>query len=175
MHRCLVARADTQSMLCSQADERWALLQHGTKLYLVDACALSRDLAYQQLLRQFEALPRVQLQPPAELAPLLAMALDLEEAAGEAAGAAAVAEALRSLEHQLSRLMSLLMAEGMVLGQWHVGQVFAPAAAMSVARSTTAKEHHADLTQGELCLEQPGDASLRPCLHLCNTDVLRLQ
>lgn len=70
--------------MCTQADERWALLQHGTKLYLVDACALSRDLAYQQLLRQFEALPRAQLQPPAELVPLLAMALELEDAAGGA-------------------------------------------------------------------------------------------
>lgn len=93
--RRLLACADKQPMPCraTQADERWALLQHGTKLYLVDACALSRDLAYQQLLRQFEALPRVQLQPPAELAPLLAMALDLEVAAGEGARADGAAEA----------------------------------------------------------------------------------
>jgi hypothetical protein len=90
----MVPRSDKLAMVamvCTQADERWALLQHGTKLYLVDACGLGRDLVYQQLLRQFEALPRVQLQPPAELAPLLAMALDLEEAAGQCCtGAAAM-------------------------------------------------------------------------------------
>lgn len=41
------------------ADDRFALLQHGTKLYLVDACVLSRDMFYQQVLRRFEHFEKV--------------------------------------------------------------------------------------------------------------------
>lgn len=65
-----------------QADAGLALLQHGTRLYLADAAALSADMFYQQALRRFGAFERVTLQPPAPLAALLAMALEVEEAAG---------------------------------------------------------------------------------------------
>ncbi|KAF8068255.1 Mlh1 [Scenedesmus sp. PABB004] len=64
------------------ADDRLALLQHGTRLYLVDVAAVSEDLFYQLALAHWEA-PRVaRLAAPLPVARLMDAALTLEQAAG---------------------------------------------------------------------------------------------
>jgi hypothetical protein len=65
-----------------QADHQLALLQHGTRLYLVNMAAISRDLFYQLLLTRWEALPVMQLAQPLHVGTLVELALTLEEAAG---------------------------------------------------------------------------------------------
>eukprot|EP00798_Chlamydomonas_sp_ICE-L_P032309 gene32310-16879_t len=64
------------------ADHTMALLQHQTKLYMVDAHELSKDLFYQQALRNFEHFDSLSLSTPVQVEELAMMALDLEEAAG---------------------------------------------------------------------------------------------
>lgn len=64
------------------ADSRRALVQAGTRLYLVDLAALSRDMFYQQALRRFGQAAAVALRPPAPVAALAEAALAAEEAAG---------------------------------------------------------------------------------------------
>jgi DNA mismatch repair protein MLH1 len=64
-----------------QADDRLALLQHGTRLYLVDTSAITKDLFRQLLLVRWEA-PRVMaLAEPLPVKQLMAAALQLEQAA----------------------------------------------------------------------------------------------
>jgi DNA mismatch repair protein MLH1 len=65
-----------------QADDRLALLQHGTRLYLVDTSAVSRDLFRQLLLLRWEAPRVMSLAQPLPVQQLMAAALQLEEAAG---------------------------------------------------------------------------------------------
>lgn len=59
-----------------------ALLQHGTKLYLVNMAAISRDVFYQLLLTRWEAVPVMQLAQPLHVGTLMELALRQEEAAG---------------------------------------------------------------------------------------------
>lgn len=70
------------SLLTPQADHRLALLQHGTKLYLVNMAAISRDVFYQLLLTRWEAMPVMQLAQPLHVGTLMELALRQEEAAG---------------------------------------------------------------------------------------------
>ncbi|UZJ53980.1 hypothetical protein CBS101457_003300 [Exobasidium rhododendri] len=66
----LVGVADTTKFL--------ALLQHGTKLYLVQYGNLMQEAAYQTLLRQFGSLPPIRLSPAPLLSDLIEAALTLE-------------------------------------------------------------------------------------------------
>jgi hypothetical protein len=66
-----------------QADDRLALLQHGTRLYLVDTSVISRDLFRQLLLVRWEAPRIMTLAEPLPVKQLMAAALQLEEAAGK--------------------------------------------------------------------------------------------
>lgn len=61
-----------------------SLLQHGTKLYLVDHNQLSEELFYQLALRQFSKLGRLQLKPAPRLRDLLQIAVENEESVSEA-------------------------------------------------------------------------------------------
>lgn len=70
------------SLHIPQADHRLALLQHGTKLYLVNMAAISRDVFYQLLLTRWEAVPVMQLAQPLHVGTLMELALRQEEAAG---------------------------------------------------------------------------------------------
>lgn len=65
-----------------QADHQLALLQHGTRLYLVNTAAISRDLFYQLLLTRWEGLAVMQLAQPLHVGTLMGLALEQEEAAG---------------------------------------------------------------------------------------------
>eukprot|EP00898_Chlorokybus_atmophyticus_P001568 jgi/Chlat1/2411/Chrsp17S02666 len=71
-----------QHKFVGMADSTFALLQHNTKLYLVNVNKLSQELMYQNTLRRFGRFPAIRLSEPAPLGELLEMALDEEEAAG---------------------------------------------------------------------------------------------
>ncbi|PNW88590.1 hypothetical protein CHLRE_01g036050v5 [Chlamydomonas reinhardtii] len=65
------------------ADGSLALLQHGTRLYLVDVGALSADLFYQLALRRWEQPLRLALEPPPLVSELVDLGLQLLEVQGE--------------------------------------------------------------------------------------------
>ena len=67
--------------LVGPADEIRALwlLQHGTKLYMVKARQLAKELFYQRVIGRFGAIPRRALSEPAPIAEMVEMALDAEE------------------------------------------------------------------------------------------------
>ncbi|KAI0635254.1 DNA mismatch repair protein MutL [Trametes polyzona] len=60
-----------------------SLVQHGTRLYLLNHGALAAELFYQLGLRQFGDLPRIRLDPPPALRTLVALAVDAEEGVGK--------------------------------------------------------------------------------------------
>lgn len=64
------------------ADETLALLQHGTRLYLLNVAALSRDMFYQQALRRFDNMSSIKINGAAKIADLAMLAVELEEDAG---------------------------------------------------------------------------------------------
>ena len=57
------------------ADAQFCLIQHQTKLYLVDICTLLVELVKQQTIFKFGKLDKVELQPPAPIEDCLVMAL----------------------------------------------------------------------------------------------------
>ncbi|MQL71166.1 hypothetical protein Taro_003440 [Colocasia esculenta] len=57
------------------ADDVFALLQHSTRLYLVNVVNVSKELMYQQVIRRFAHFNAIQLSDPAPLPDLLLMAL----------------------------------------------------------------------------------------------------
>ncbi|KAA0034986.1 DNA mismatch repair protein MLH1 isoform X1 [Cucumis melo var. makuwa] len=65
------------------ADDVFALLQHGTHLYLANVVNLSKELMYQQVLRRFAHFNAIQLSNPAPLFELLILALKEEYANSE--------------------------------------------------------------------------------------------
>ncbi|KAG2444840.1 hypothetical protein HXX76_001581 [Chlamydomonas incerta] len=65
------------------ADGSLALLQHGTRLYLVDVGALSCDLYYQLALRRWGQPLRLALEPPPLVSELVELGLQLLEVQGE--------------------------------------------------------------------------------------------
>ncbi|KAL6300791.1 DNA binding protein [Sparassis latifolia] len=60
-------------------DRCLSLIQHSTKLYLVNHGALAEELFYQLGLRQFGNYSRIRLDPPPDLRTLVALAVDVEE------------------------------------------------------------------------------------------------
>jgi len=73
-----------QHVFVGLADEagEWALLQHGTRLYLLACAPLTLDLFEQQLLRRWGRCTAVALGAPLGLEALAVAGLQLEEAAG---------------------------------------------------------------------------------------------
>ncbi|KQK11641.1 DNA mismatch repair protein MLH1 isoform X2 [Brachypodium distachyon] len=61
------------------ADEVFALIQHNTRLYLVNVINVSKELMYQQALCRFGNFNAIQLSEPAPLRELLTMALKDDE------------------------------------------------------------------------------------------------
>lgn len=64
------------------ADEHKVLLQHGTRLYLMDVHNLTKDMFYQQMLQRLSCAPKITLSPPLSLRELTIVALEEEEEAG---------------------------------------------------------------------------------------------
>eukprot|EP00850_Spirogloea_muscicola_P020491 SM000217S06873 [mRNA] locus=s217:172151:179282:- [translate_table: standard] len=71
-----------QNTYVGMADDDFALIQHKTKLYLVNVVTLSKELFYQQVIRRFSHFNAIKLSSPAPLLELLLMALDDEEHLG---------------------------------------------------------------------------------------------
>jgi hypothetical protein len=67
---------------CWQAVPTQLLLQHQTKLYLIDLTDTTRDLFYHLALHRWEAHGQLELDPPLPVADLLLAALGEEAAAG---------------------------------------------------------------------------------------------
>ncbi|XP_040379646.1 DNA mismatch repair protein MLH1 isoform X1 [Oryza brachyantha] len=61
------------------ADEAFALIQHNTRLYLVNVVNISKELMYQQALSRFGNFNAIQLSEPPPLRELLVMALKDDE------------------------------------------------------------------------------------------------
>lgn len=70
------------TLLPPQADHQLALLQHGTRLYLVNMSHITHDLFYQLTLWRWEAVGCMQLASPLHVGVLMDLALQQEEAAG---------------------------------------------------------------------------------------------
>ncbi|KMZ57672.1 hypothetical protein ZOSMA_83G00490 [Zostera marina] len=62
------------------ADDIFALIQHDTRLYLVNVVNVSEELMYQQVLRRFAHFNAIQLSDPAPIHELIMMALSEENA-----------------------------------------------------------------------------------------------
>lgn len=60
-----------------------SMLQHGTKLFLVDHNALSEELFYQLGIRQFSSIGKLNLKPAPKLRELLEVAMESEPGAEE--------------------------------------------------------------------------------------------
>ncbi|GAB4813902.1 hypothetical protein N2152v2_000948 [Parachlorella kessleri] len=65
------------------ADDELALVQHGTRLYLLNIQALSHDMFYQQALRRVGHCRRIRLAPALSIAELALTELEALEAAGK--------------------------------------------------------------------------------------------
>lgn len=59
------------------------MLQHGTKLFLVDHNVLAEELFYQLGLRQFSAIGKLKLKPAPKIRELLEIAMENEPGAEE--------------------------------------------------------------------------------------------
>jgi DNA mismatch repair protein MLH1 len=57
-------------------DDMFALIQCRTKLFLIDVCALSKSFFFEQALRSFSCLPRIELDTAASIDRLVRIALD---------------------------------------------------------------------------------------------------
>eukprot|EP00249_Psilotum_nudum_P013294 c24267_g1_i1 orf=344-2536(-) len=64
------------------ADDVLALVQHRTRLYLLNIVKLSKELMYQQVIRRFAHFNAMRLTNPAPIYDLIVMALDEEERLG---------------------------------------------------------------------------------------------
>ena len=62
------------------ATDTLALVQHGTRLFLVDLPLLTKEAVYQSCLRRFGDLDRIELMPPAPVSTLVRAVLDTPDA-----------------------------------------------------------------------------------------------
>ncbi|RDX54602.1 DNA binding protein [Lentinus brumalis] len=86
-----------------------SLVQHGTRLYLLNHGALAAELFYQLGLRQFGNFSRIRLDPPPDLRTLVALAVDAE---------AGVAENGLNAEDVVDRIVEMLMARREMLQEY---------------------------------------------------------
>jgi DNA mismatch repair protein MLH1 len=105
------------------ADSCRALLQAGTRLYLVDLQPITADMFYQQSLRRFGQAPRVIITPPVSVASLALVALEAEEIAGrwEDTAEGGTKEEVADLLQQLLIKKAPLLLECFSIGVSHDG------------------------------------------------------
>ena len=94
--------------------QTYALIQHGTRLYLVDAQQLSADMFYQQALRRFGQFHRIRLEPHLPVAELALAALEAQEALGKWADS----EEGGTKEQVAGLLAQLLQQKAGMLGEY---------------------------------------------------------
>jgi len=103
-------------------DRCLSLLQHSTKLYLVNHGALTEELFYQPGLRQFGDFNRLKLEPPPPLRAMVKLAVDAEEGTKHSRLTKAqivdfIVQTLMERRDMLSEYFSLqLSPDGMVEG-----------------------------------------------------------
>ena len=92
------------------ADERRIMLQHQTKLYLLDVTVLSRDMFFQQVFRRFGGFDCLRLSEPARLEELALLGLEHggSQELGTQFDAAKGAEAARELAGVLQQKAAML-------------------------------------------------------------------
>jgi DNA mismatch repair protein MLH1 len=92
------------------ADERRIMLQHQTKLYLLDVTVLSRDMFFQQVFRRFGGFDCLRLSEPASLEELALLGLEHggSEELGTQFDAAKGTEAARELAEALQTKAAML-------------------------------------------------------------------
>ncbi|PIA47206.1 hypothetical protein AQUCO_01400116v1 [Aquilegia coerulea] len=93
------------------ADDVMALLQHNTRLYLVNVVNLSKELMYQQVLRRFAHFNAIQLSDPAPLYELITMALKEEELDSECKGNDHLKEKIAEMNTDLLKQKAELLEE----------------------------------------------------------------
>ncbi|KAK9820973.1 hypothetical protein WJX81_004838 [Elliptochloris bilobata] len=100
------------------ADDTLALVQGGTRLFLLDVTALSRDLFYQQTLRRWERLPAIRLEDAPRVADLARAALSAPDLYGDPLeeDSAASAEEVISLVERLLIAKAPMLAEYLSFG-----------------------------------------------------------
>ncbi|KAH9896948.1 DNA mismatch repair protein MutL [Cubamyces lactineus] len=86
-----------------------SLVQHGTRLYLLNHGSLAAELFYQLGLRQFGNFSRIRLDPPPDLRMLITLAIDAEEALEQSGMTKADA---------VNRIVNLLMARRDMLHEY---------------------------------------------------------
>ncbi|XP_077249741.1 MUTL-homologue 1 [Tasmannia lanceolata] len=93
------------------ADDIFALLQHGTLLYLVNVVTLSKELMYQQVLRRFAHFNAIQLSDPAPLPELIVMALKEEDMESESDENDDLKEKIAEMDTELLKKKAELLQE----------------------------------------------------------------
>ncbi|KAI0764880.1 DNA binding protein [Fomes fomentarius] len=86
-----------------------SLVQHGTRLYLLNHGALSAELFYQLGLRQFGNISRIRLDPPPDLRTLVSLAVDAEQD---------IAESGLKSEEVVDRIVEIVMARREMLQEY---------------------------------------------------------
>ncbi len=104
-----------------------SLVQHGTRLYLLNHGALAAELFYQLGLRQFGNFSRIRLDPPPDLRTLVALAVDAEAGVAENGLNAedvvdvsdlALVPDVRKFDLVMQRIVEMLMARREMLQEY---------------------------------------------------------
>ncbi|KAF9608535.1 hypothetical protein IFM89_009901 [Coptis chinensis] len=93
------------------ADDLMALLQHSTRLYLVNVVDLSKELMYQQVLRRFAHFNAIRLSDPAPVSELIAMALKEDEKESECDGDDDLREKIAEMNTDLLKQKAEMLEE----------------------------------------------------------------
>jgi uncharacterized membrane protein YgcG len=122
------------------------LLQHGTKLYMVKARQLAKELFYQRVVARFGALPRRALAEPAPIAEMVRMALEAEEEEEEGAEGAAGAAGAGGAEAVAEAIAALLVEKAPLLREYFAVDIDEDARAL-VGLPVVVEGHHPDITR----------------------------
>ncbi|XP_050213071.1 DNA mismatch repair protein MLH1 isoform X2 [Mercurialis annua] len=100
-----------QCTYIGMADDRLALLQHNTHLYLANVVNLSKELMYQQALRRFAHFNAIQLSEPAPLQELIMLALKEDDLDPESNGNDDLKEKIAEMNAELLKEKNEMLEE----------------------------------------------------------------
>ncbi|CAN6458459.1 unnamed protein product [Victoria cruziana] len=93
------------------ADDRLALLQYNTRLYLMNVVNISKELMYQQVLQKFAHFNAIQLSNPAPLHQLMLMELEEQELASACQGSDGAKNKIAEMNTELLMLKTEMLME----------------------------------------------------------------